>query len=341
MSAKKAQSASYEWRNESEERLKAFIESAPRKMWVGRTDGTVEYFNREWRSYTGHSQLREALTWKEAVHPDGRPYLEKVRNEAVAKGEPYSAQVRLRRDVDGVYRWHLGRVSPVRLKGEIIAWIGVATDIHEQHEAQERQKLLTQEVSHRVKNSLALVASQLALQARLVDSEDTRKVLIDAYTRVQTIAGVHDHLWRQYAADFIEICGFLNDLCAKIQETSPAHDLNFKGDRVVVPTDQAVPIGLIANELITNALEYAYPKKNRGPIDVRLIAPECGRVVLEVKDQGVGLPSDFDLFKPTKSLGVRFITSMLRQLDAEISVNRLDPGTCFRLSIPYNAPQRA
>jgi PAS domain S-box-containing protein len=134
MSAKKAQSASYEWRNESEERLKAFIESAPRKMWVGRTDGTVEFFNREWRSYTGHSQLREALTWKEAVHPDDRPYLEKVRNEAVAKGEPYSAQVRLRRDVDGVYRWHLGRVSPVRLKGEIIAWIGVATDIHEQHE---------------------------------------------------------------------------------------------------------------------------------------------------------------------------------------------------------------
>ena len=450
-----------QWRSESEDRLRAFIEHAPRKMWISRTDGTVEFVNGRWREYTGQSENEAAPNWRDFIHPEDRSRVEAVRNGAMARGEPYDVQARLRRHRDGAYRWHIGRVAPVHLHGELIAWIGAATDIdarirdeaalresesnfrtladaipqlvwmrnpaqgdlwlnqrwfaftdtsmeqmqgdgwrdviHPDHiapmmdvvrqaraegrpweytaplrrkdgayrwflfrgepirdeasgqidrwfgtatdvqgqqETQERQRLLTQEVSHRVKNSLALVASQLALQARAADDETARSVLMDAYARVQTIAGVHDHLWRQYDTKIIELSGFLSDLCLKLQETSPGHEVIFTGTRTVISTDQAVPIGLIVNELVTNALKYAYPAGREGSIWVSLSRSVDGVLNLDVVDKGVGVPQEFDLFAPTKSLGMRFIVNTIRQLGANASVVRTTPGTAFKIQIP-------
>ncbi|HVK41866.1 MAG TPA: histidine kinase dimerization/phosphoacceptor domain -containing protein [Phenylobacterium sp.] len=323
------------WQSESEERLRAFIENAPRKMWVSRPNGTVEFLNREWRDYTGLS-VDEVLSWRDALHPDDHPVVDEALARAAARTEPYEAEVRIRRQSDGAYRWHLGRVAPVHLDGQLIAWIGAATDIQQQHELQERQRLMTQEVSHRVKNSLALVASQISLQARTTDNEEARKVLLDAYARVHTIAGVHDHLWRQYDARVIDMCGFLRDLCGKLEETSPVHEIVFNGERVVVPTDQAVPIGLLLNELVTNALKYAYPEGRGGLVEIDLRAPSDGFTILEVTDHGVGVPADFDLFAPTKSFGMRLIVNTLRQLQAAATVTRLDPGVKFQIRIPHD-----
>jgi PAS domain S-box-containing protein len=452
---------SREWHGESEERLRAFVEHAPRKMWIGRPDGTVEFFNRKWRDYTGQTTDDEALTWRDVVHPDDRAKLEQIRNRAVAQAEPYDVQVRLQRHHDGAFRWHIGRVAPVYLRGALIAWIGAATDIdgrvraeaalresegnframanaipqvvwmrnpddesiwfnqrwfaftgtsmeqmqndgwrivlhpdhvdsmmeiiqharicgerweytaplrrkdgvyrwflfrgvpireeasgaitrwfgtgtdvHEQQEMQQRQRLMTQEVSHRVKNSLALVAGQLALQARAAEDDAARKVLMDAYARVQTIAGVHDHLWRQYDASVTEISGFLRDLCHKLHDTAPEHEVIFTGSRIIVPTDQAVPIGLVVNELVTNALKYAYPGGRGGTIRVRLSGSQDDGLTLEVIDHGIGVPEGFDLFAPTKSLGMRLLVNTIRQLDASAEVTRMEPGTKFTIRIP-------
>jgi len=118
-----------EWLGESEERLRAFIEHAPRKMWISRVDGTVEFFNREWRDYTGLAVADGTPPWREVVHPDDLARVDEVRGLAVDRLEPYDVQARLRRASDGAYRWHIGRVAPVHLRGSLIAWIGAATDI--------------------------------------------------------------------------------------------------------------------------------------------------------------------------------------------------------------------
>ena len=453
-----------EWPGESEERLRAFIEHAPRKMWISRVDGTTEFFNREWRDYTGIAVADGALPWREVVHPDDLTRVDEVRESAVARLEPYDVQARLRRASDGAYRWHIGRVAPVHLRGTLIAWIGAATDIdrriraeaalrdseasfrtmadaiphvvwmrdpheqsiwlnrvwfaftgmvpeqvpydgwrtaihpdhldammdvvhaartrgepweftaplrradghycwflfrgvpirdresgrirrwfgtgtdvHEQQETQERQRLMTQEVSHRVKNSLALVAGQLSLQMRTTEDGEARKVLMDAYSRVQTIASVHDHLWRQYDARITELSSFLRDLCRKLQETAPDHEVIFTGSPTVVPTDQAVPIGLVINELVTNALKYAYPEGSGGSIQVDLHGAEDGSLMLEVVDRGAGMPEGFDLFAPTKSLGIRLIVNTIRQLNASVTLADAEPGTRFEIRIPAGA----
>ncbi|MBA4012370.1 MAG: PAS domain S-box protein [Phenylobacterium sp.] len=452
------------WRHESQARLRAFIDCAPRKMWISRTDGTIEFLNREWRAYTGVDDVERA-SWRGIIHPQDLPQVEAVRTRAFAVGEPYEVEARLRQASDGMYRWHRSNVAPVVLGGRIVAWIGTSTDIDDQIRAetslreseaifrtmantmpqvawsldprsgrywynqrwldltgktaeqmeadgwwaavhpeeadrvreevirlkargepweqtcqlrnsdgeyawfllrgvpvrdeksnaitrwfatgtdineerrlQERQQLLTQEISHRVKNSLAIVASLLALQARDAKDEETSRVLQDAYLRVQTVADVHDHLWRASDAEATDICAFLSELCQKLAEHTPGHEVIFNGELVQLPTDQAVPIGLLVNELVTNAVKYAYPEGEVGPVAVSLSISN-GDLRLEVVDHGVGLPANFDLTAKSASLGMRLVANTVRQLGGTVSTADAGPGACFRIQIPCPATQ--
>ena len=113
---------------DSEKRFGALLENSPRMMWVNRADGSVEYFNAAWRDYTGLPSRFADLSWTEVIHPDDRPAYVRARTAAIAAGEPFGAEYRLRRK-DGVYRWHVTRVAPLRGDDGIYAWVGTATDI--------------------------------------------------------------------------------------------------------------------------------------------------------------------------------------------------------------------
>jgi PAS domain S-box-containing protein len=113
---------------ESEQRFRALLENLPRMMWVAGLGGAVEYFNAAWRDYTGCPASLPDLSWAEVMHPDDREAHFRLRARAIAAGEPYESDVRLRQR-DGQYRWHASRVAPLRRDGEVYAWVGTATDI--------------------------------------------------------------------------------------------------------------------------------------------------------------------------------------------------------------------
>ncbi|GJD81845.1 sensor histidine kinase [Methylobacterium gregans] len=213
-----------------------------------------------------------------------------------------------------------------------------------------RQDLLAREMSHRVKNSLAIVASLLALQARSAeagpDGEAVRAALIDARSRVEAIAGVHDQLWRQgdgqsdhghdAAPGEIDLASFLQTLTANLQSGAPRHRLVCTVAPLRIAADLAIPIGLLVNELVTNAIKYAYPVADcpaGGEIRVRTVLAE-GRLILDVADDGVGLPEDFDIARATRSLGMRVIVNLSRQLGATLATPRSGPGAHFHLAVP-------
>ena len=199
--------------------------------------------------------------------------------------------------------------------------------------ALERQDLLSREMSHRVKNSLAVVAGFLGLQARATDDESVKNALADARTRVEAVAAVHDQLWRQPSLEAIDVAGFLDALCAKLQESAPRHRILCAAEAVTIPADLAIPLGLFVNELVTNAIKYAYAA-GEGEIRVSIRAAAEGGLDLAVADDGAGLPPGFDPTAPRNaSLGMRIINSLARQLGGPLTVAPDVQGAQFSLRV--------
>ena len=194
--------------------------------------------------------------------------------------------------------------------------------------------MLTREMSHRVKNSLASVVGLLHVQSRSAQSEEVRNALKDAASRITTIAQVHDHLWRSTRIGFVDIADFAGELCRKLQETL-ARKIGCDFDHLMIPADKAIPLGLLINELVTNAAKHAYSDKS-GEIQV---AGEGRGAELHVvvADQGVGLPADFEMDQPRASLGFKVIKSLLAQLNGRIAVASNEPkGTTIQLDVPLD-----
>jgi two-component sensor histidine kinase len=212
-----------------------------------------------------------------------------------------------------------------------------------------RQDLLAREMSHRVKNSLAIVASLLALQARAAEDPAVQTALADARSRVEAIAGVHDQLWRQGDKDGdkaegegegvpgeLDLAPFLEKLVANLASGVPGQRLACTAFPQRISADRAIPIGLLVNELVTNALKYAYPPETHpagGEIRVHAERNPDGLVV-EVADDGIGLPTGFEIGRSSKSLGMRVVGSLTRQLGGSLTIPAREKGACFRLEVP-------
>jgi len=205
-------------------------------------------------------------------------------------------------------------------------------------EALEQQKMLMRELSHRVANGFQIISSLLNWQRRAVRDEAAAEALEATARRVNGMALVHRRLYlNENSPGAQDMAAYLDGLCedlrgAFIADTA-ACSLAFEGaGGEGISTDKAVAVGLLATELVTNALKYA-----RG-------AGEAVRIVLRwedladghrltVSDDGMGLPEDFD---PTKSsgLGMLVVRTQLQQLGGELTTDRTPPGACFIATLP-------
>lgn len=315
----------------SEENFRTLANSIPQLAWIANAEGWIYWYNDRWFAYTGTTlEEVEGWGWRKLHHPEHVDRVVARLTHAWQTGEPWQDTFPLR-GKDGTYRWFLSRALPIRDRdGRIVRWFGTNTDVTEQREAEERQALLVREISHRVKNSLALVASLLRLQARGTRHEEVRRAVEDAQTRIATIAKVHDHLWQHSEVTNVDLAEFLAGLCDGLQSTAPSHRLVYQADEAVpVSVDRAIPIGLLVNELVTNAFKYAYPAATGGEVRVTLSRPNFRCIRLEVADRGRGLPADFDLHRPTGSLGVRIIDAVTRQLGCRLQALSGEPGARF------------
>lgn len=200
-------------------------------------------------------------------------------------------------------------------------------------EALEHQALLTREMSHRVKNSLTSVVGLLRVQARSAQSQDVKNALEDASLRVATIAEVHDHLWRGSRIGFVDLADFMTELCKKLKDNTDGHTLHCHADPMLLSADNAIPLGLLINELVTNAIKYAYPGGG-GAIEVAAREIE-GHLQIEVSDQGIGLPDGFAIDQPRASLGFKVIAGMARQLQGHLTIaSNHSKGAHFLLDLP-------
>jgi two-component sensor histidine kinase/CheY-like chemotaxis protein len=187
--------------------------------------------------------------------------------------------------------------------------------------AAEREMLL-REVNHRVGNSLQIIASLLHLQANSSTQEDVKAALTNAMGRVAAVAQVHRRLYTSHDLKNVLLNQYLDALLEDLRRSAEGNKmsrLTVKAQPVEIDPDRAVAIGIIVNELVMNAVKYAYPD-GAGPIHVELTA-QGDDVVLSIADDGVGLNVKTD--PRSTGMGQRIVTAMASKLDA--SVER-DPG---------------
>jgi two-component sensor histidine kinase len=200
-------------------------------------------------------------------------------------------------------------------------------------EALNHQAMLTREMSHRVKNSLSIALGLLRIQARSTQSEEVKTALDDAASRVGMVAQVHDHLWRSTKIGFVELADFISELCEKMNGTAQGHTVLCRAATMTLSADQAIPLGLLINELVTNAVKHAYPN---GHGEIHVSADEVGGLLhVEISDQGIGLPEGFNIDLPRASLGFKVINRLVRQLKGSLKIAVNEPtGARFSLDMP-------
>jgi two-component sensor histidine kinase len=197
-----------------------------------------------------------------------------------------------------------------------------------------RQEVLLKEITHRVKNSLAIVASMLKIQAREVSDPAVTQHLEKAAHRVSAVAKAHERIHQGNGPDRLDLGIYVRDVCKDLNDAAPLRRIEVTAESgIMVMTDRAIPIALMINELITNAAKYAYQDDQIGNIWVRVARGADDKVELSVRDEGRGLPTDFE-FRSASGLGMRILGALSQQLNATIEVRRLDPGTEFVVTAP-------
>ncbi len=202
--------------------------------------------------------------------------------------------------------------------------------------ALDRHKILLKEVNHRVKNSLQVVSSMLQLQANAVGDSELSERLNEASSRVNAVGRAYERL--AYNADYenIELVEYLREVIGDLETTVAPCKIQFDAPQEIqFAADRAILVGLIINELVSNAGKYAYPDCPGGLISVRLVLTDKNTILVSVHDEGVGLPKQFD---PTtsKRLGTRLVNALSMQLGAELTRPLSPIGTNFTLLIPLN-----
>ena len=195
------------------------------------------------------------------------------------------------------------------------------------------KQLLLQEVHHRVKNNLQVISSLLRMQSAQA-SDAVAQALEEAQGRILSMALIHECLYGTEQLTEMDFGQYAQSLMANIFETYAMPNLTrtVTADRVMLNIDQAIPCGLILNELLMNGLKYAYPGNGVGEITLSISKTVLDEVSITVSDKGVGLSDDLDLSKP-KTLGLAIVTILAKQLGGQLEVRR-QPGARFNVTFP-------
>jgi PAS domain S-box-containing protein len=229
-------------------------------------------------------------------------------------------------------------ISAARLEGRAVA-IAIARDIKDRRQTEARlrtslqeKEVMLKEIHHRVKNNLQVISSLLSIQSTyLADPRDAQNFQ-ESRDRIRTMALVHEKLYQSDDLASVDFGPYVERLTANLFRSYTGNGgrigLHVDVKDVRFDADRAIPCGLIVNELVTNALKYAFPGGRNGTITVA-VHHDDDYYLLTVSDDGVGMRADFDLAE-TESLGLQLVNMLASQLDGTVSMDTTK-GTKFTI----------
>ena len=325
---------------ESEHLFRNLVETMQEGVLLVDTEDRIKYCNLRFCKMTGYSEAemvgqfagRMILLEEDQKELQIRIGLRKRR-----RSEVYEQRIKRK---DGRIFWARVSASPViDAHGKVVGSIGLHEDISFRKEAREElesslreKEMLLKEVHHRVKNNLQVISSLLSLQSHNVNNEQAELILRDSQNRIKSMAAIHEKLYQSDNLARIDFADYCSQIVYQLAISFGISSRNVKIESdirdVVLGVDQAVPCGLILNELVSNAMKYAFSEDEGGIVKIHFRREESG-YFLTVSDNGVGLPEDIDIFD-TPTLGFQLVSTLVDQLDGKMELFR-ENGTRFEI----------
>lgn len=325
--------------------FRQFIEAIPEVFWQASPDlDKIVFVSPPFEEIWGikiEDLYKNSNLWFDAIVDEDKPKVKKAFFTMSAENKQKAeVEYKITRP-DGLQRSILARAAILKDENfKTIGLIGIAIDITEQAKMIEKIKAslgekeaMLKEIYHRVKNNLQVVSSLLNLQSKTIKDPISKKIFIESSMRIKSMALVHEMLYTSSDLSQIEMAAYVDKLANQLRLIYHADSnlikLKIDADSVRLTIDDAIPCGLIINELITNAFKYAFPGGQAGEIQLSIKKKE-NRVSLIVGDNGIGLSPELD-FKNTTTLGMQLINSLTKQLTGEIALDR-ERGTQYTLT---------
>jgi PAS domain S-box-containing protein len=340
---------------QSEENFRQLAATIQEVFFLSTIQGEVLYISPGYETIWGYScqSLRDVpRAWLETIHPEDRARVVSAFEEQVRNcTDRYTIEYRILR-ADGSLRWIRTQVSTVfDVNGKPSRLAGVAEDITDRKMAEqqlqsslEEKELLLKEVHHRVKNNLQVVCSIFSLQAQYIEDPKILGILVESQNRINAMALIHEKLYQSSNLAQINFTDYIRNLTsglfASYSTQASRVTLRLHVNVNSLNLDTAIRCGLIINELMSNALKYAFPNGRSGEVSLGVQAISADQICLTVQDDGVGLPPGLDLSQ-TNSLGLRLVRILTRKLKGTLEIRPTDPqnqlGTRFCIAFPLRS----
>jgi PAS domain S-box-containing protein len=321
----------------SEERYRALFDRNLAGVYRTALEGTMLECNEAFARIFGHASREAAardLAQSRYHSPDERSrFVARLLEDGVVLNHEFEG-----RHLSGRQLWLLenAHLVPADAPGEGRVIEGTLVDITERKLAEQallgtvrEKEALLKEVHHRVKNNLQVITSLLRLESNRIDHPATREVLRNMQNRILSMALLHESLYRSSDFAQVDLAGYLRQLTVQLTRSmaiGPGH--------VELDLDQAIPCGLIVNELVSNSLKHGFADGRPGDVWIELQALAEGTLRLRVKDNGAGFPADFES-KRAKSLGLQLVADLAGQLRGRLEVGP-GPGSLFEVTFTPN-----
>jgi len=196
------------------------------------------------------------------------------------------------------------------------------------------KEILLKEIHHRVKNNLQIISSMLSLQGNYLSDQKIKDAVNESQGRVKSMALIHQMLYQHDKFSSLDIKEYIGQLVDSISASFDPGKKKIstilKIEQIFIDIDTAIPLGLIVNELLTNAYKYAFPDERKGTVAISLRKENDEKFNLVIKDNGIGLPEKNQIAKQSKSLGLNMVNILTRQIKGDLHIT-VSEGTQFNI----------
>jgi len=309
-------------------------------------EGVILWSNPAFSRLTGYAEEevigRTPRIVKSGVHP--AEFYASLWN-TITSGEVWQGEVTNRRKDGSLYAEEM-TITPVRNSFAVITnFIAIKQDVSGRKKAEEdlrrslhEKEILLREIHHRVKNNFQIIVSLINLQSHPIEEKGTRGIFRDIINRIRAMALVHERLYGSNNITSIDMGKYAGTLASEILRSfntdSMKINIGFELEQVILGIDQAVPCGLIINEILTNSFKHAFPPDFTGKrrITFKMRMRDVKTAEIQIGDNGIGLPAGTD-FRNTESFGMRLIAILEEQIGGTIE-QFTTTGTHYRIRFP-------